>query len=124
MLYLYIAHLSKVTFISPRSEYGDVSRCLAQFEDFHRIDEGEPNFDSVLQELTVKAVRLFAQADQAVKDLGLQLMPGKVDIVFRGVKIPRSEYEAESWEERLGKARASTGERGGRKSARRRNQPR
>jgi len=59
-----LARLSKVTVIAPRSEYEAVARALAKFEDFHRIEQTEPNFDPALQELTVKAVRLFALADR------------------------------------------------------------
>jgi V/A-type H+/Na+-transporting ATPase subunit I len=99
-----VARLLKVTIISPRSEYADVAKALAQFEDFHPLEGAAPNFDPGVQELTVKAVRLFAQADQAVKDLGLQLMPGQMDIVFRGAKVPQSTFEASNWEELLSKA--------------------
>jgi V/A-type H+-transporting ATPase subunit I len=99
-----LARLSKVTVISARSEYQEVARALASFEDFHRLEAGDANFDPKLQELTVKAVRLFALSDQAVKDLGLQLMPGVIDIVFRGVKIPRHEFSARGWEDLLVKA--------------------
>jgi len=99
-----LARLSKVTVIAPRSEYEDVAKALAKFEEFHRIEQTEPNFDPALQELTVKAVRLFAIADQAVKDLGIQLMPGTVDIVFRGVKVTRREFQAEDWDDLLRKA--------------------
>ncbi len=101
-----VARLTKVTVISPRSEYEEVAKALAQFEDFHPVEGAPQNFDPAVQELTVKAVRLFAQADQAVKDLGLQLMPGQMDIVFRGVKIPRSDFEGSTWEELLDKAEA------------------
>jgi V/A-type H+/Na+-transporting ATPase subunit I len=99
-----LAPLTKVTVISPRSEYPDVARALAQFEDFHPLQEGGAAFDPRVQELTVRAVRLFAQADQAVKDLGLPLMPGQIDIIFRGVKIPRREFDARSWDELISKA--------------------
>jgi hypothetical protein len=99
-----LARLSKATVISPRSDYEEVARSLAQFEEFHRIGETEANFDPGLQELTVRAVRLFAQADQAVKDLNIQLLPGVIDIVFRGVKIPRHEFEAADWDDLLTKA--------------------
>jgi V/A-type H+/Na+-transporting ATPase subunit I len=101
-----VARLTKVTIISPRSEYAEVVKALARFEDFHRLDGGGADFDPAVQELTLRAVRLFAQADQAVKDLGLQLMPGQMDMVFRGVKIPLSHFEAETWEELLAAAEA------------------
>ncbi len=101
-----VARLSKVTIISPRSEYGEVARALAHFEDFHPLEGAPQNFDPAVQELTVKAVRLFAQADQAVKDLGLKLMPGQMDIVFRGVKVPKSTFEATDWKDLLGRAEA------------------
>jgi len=104
-----VAPLSKVTIIAPRSEYADVAKALARFEDFHPLEGAAQDFDPGVQELTVKSVRLFAQADQAVKDLGLKLMPGQMDIVFRGVKIPRSTYEASTWEELLNKADAQLG---------------
>jgi len=99
-----VARLTKVTIISPRSEYEDVAKTLAKFEDFHPLESVPQNFDPGVQELTVKAVRIFAQADQAVKDLGLKLMPGQMDIVFGGVKIPKSTFEASDWEELLNKA--------------------
>jgi V/A-type H+/Na+-transporting ATPase subunit I len=98
-----VARLAKVTVISPRSEYSQVAKALAQFEDFHPVEGAPQNFDPAVQELTVKAVRLFAQADQAVKDLGLQLVPGQMDIVFKGVRIPKSTFDASSWEELLSK---------------------
>jgi len=101
-----VARLSKVTIISPRTEYEGVAKALAHFEDFHPVEGAPQNFDPGVQELTVRSVRLFAQADQAVKDLGLKLMPGQIDIVFRGVKIPKSTFEASSWEELLNKADA------------------
>ena len=101
-----VARLSKVTIISPRTEYEDVAKGLAHFEDFHPLEGAPQNFDPGVQELTVKAVRLFAQADQAVKDLGLKLMPGQMDIVFGGVKIPKSTFEASNWGELLNNAEA------------------
>lgn len=104
-----VARLSKVTVISPRSEYEDVAKALAKFEHFHPVEGAAQSFDPGVQELTVKAVRLFAQADQAVKDLGLQLMPGQIDIVFRGAKIPQSSFEAATWEELLDKADSQLG---------------
>jgi V/A-type H+/Na+-transporting ATPase subunit I len=99
-----VARLSKVTVIAPRSEYEGVARALAKFEDFHPLEGAPPNFDPGVQELTVKAVRIFAQADQAVKDLGLKLMPGQMEIVFGGVKVPQSTFEATDWKELLNKA--------------------
>ncbi len=99
-----VARLSKVTVISPRSEYADVAKALAQFGDFHPVEGAEQKFDPEVQELTVKAVRLFAQADQAVKDLELKLMPGQMDIVFRGVKIPRNTFRAAGWKDLLDRA--------------------
>ena len=99
-----VARLAKVTIIAPRSEYQDVAKALARFEDFHPAERSAQNFDPGVQELTVRAVRLFAQADQAVKDLGLKLMPGQMDMVFRGVKVPTSSFEASTWRGLLDRA--------------------
>jgi len=104
-----VARLTKVTIISPRSEYTDVAKALAQFKDFHPVEGAAQEFDPGVQDLTVKAVRLFAQADQAVKDLDLPLMPGQMDIVFKGAKIPRNTFEASDWNDLLEKAEAQLG---------------
>ena len=104
-----VARLEKVTIISPRSEYDEVATSLAKFEDFHPLEGAPQSFDPSVQELTVRAVRLFAQADQAVKELGLQLMPGQIDVVFRGVKVPRSEFKASSWKQLLDEAESALG---------------
>jgi V/A-type H+/Na+-transporting ATPase subunit I len=98
-----VARLTKMTVISPRSEYSEVVKSLAKFRDFHPLENAAPNFDPLVQELTVKAVRLFSQADQAVKDLVLNAEPGWMDQVFRGVKIERTKFEAAEWEELLGR---------------------
>ena len=98
--------LSKVTVIAPRSDYEEVTRALAKFEQFHSTADKESGFDPLVQELDVRAVRLFALADQTVKDLTVPLVPGTMDIVFRGVKIPHSEFEARNWDDLLRKAEA------------------
>ena len=101
-----VTPLSKVTVIAPRSDYEEVTRTLAKFEQFHSMADKESGFDPLVQELDVRAVRLFALADQTVKDLAVPLMPGTMDIVFRGVKIPSSEFEARNWDDLLRKAEA------------------
>jgi V/A-type H+-transporting ATPase subunit I len=101
-----VTPLSKVTVIAPRSDYEEVTRAIAQFEQFHSMADKESRFDPLVQELDVRAVRLFALADQTVKDLAIPLVPGTMDIVFRGVKIPRSEFEARNWDDLLRKAEA------------------
>ena len=101
-----VARLEKVTIIAPRSEYADVAKALAQFEDFHPAEGVPQSFDPGVQDLTVKAVKLFAQADQAAKDLNMKLMPGQMDVVFRGEKVPRSSFQAAGWKDLLDKAGA------------------
>lgn len=96
-----VARLTKVTVISARSEYVDVAKALAKFKDFHPLENAQPNFDPKVQELTVRAVRLFSQADQAVKDLGLKVEPGWMDQVFKGIKIERKSFDAAEWDELL-----------------------
>ncbi|MDA4119123.1 MAG: hypothetical protein OK436_00875 [Thaumarchaeota archaeon] len=96
-----VARLTKVSVISARSEYVDVAKTLARFKDFHPLENEQPNFDPKVQELTVRAVRMFSQADQAVKDLGLKIEPGWMDQVFKGIKIERKSFDAAEWDELL-----------------------
>lgn len=98
-----VAQLTKVTIIAPRTEYPEVVRRLAEFSEFHPLEDGESNFDPSIQELAIKAVRLFAQADQVVKELSIPLTPGMIDVIFKGIKIPQSEYRAKDWKELLDK---------------------
>ncbi|HYC27037.1 MAG TPA: V-type ATPase 116kDa subunit family protein [Nitrososphaerales archaeon] len=96
-----VARLSKVTVISPRSDYPEVAKALAKFKDFHPAEHASPNFDPRVQDLTVRAVRLFSQADQATKDLGLKSSPGWMDQVFKGVKVEKTSFDAGQWDELL-----------------------
>ncbi|HEV2226813.1 MAG TPA: V-type ATPase 116kDa subunit family protein, partial [Nitrososphaerales archaeon] len=96
-----VARLTKVSVISARSEYVDVAKTLAKFKDFHPLENPQPNFDPKVQGLTVRAVRLFSQADQAVKDLGLKVEPGWMDQVFKGIKIEKKSFDAAEWDELL-----------------------
>ena len=96
-----LARLTKVTVISPRTDYEEVAKSLAKFGDFHPVEGAQQSFDPMVQELTVKAVRLFSQADQAAKDIGLKLTPGWMDQVFRGAKLERMKFEAKDWRDML-----------------------
>jgi len=99
-----IAKLSRATIILPRSEYQEALTYLSQFEDFHRIPTEQGAFDPATEELTVKAVRLFAQTDQAVRSLSVPLSPPMLDVIFRGTRVPQTEFEAPRWKELLEKA--------------------
>jgi V/A-type H+-transporting ATPase subunit I len=98
------ARLCRVTVISPRSEYEDVSRKIAEFSDFHVIGQENSTFDKRIQELDSRAVRLYAMADQMVKELFLKPFPGAIDMIFKGVKINRKVFDAKDWDELLTKA--------------------
>ncbi len=99
-----VARLSKVTIILPRSDYQEAITYLSQFEDFHKIPTEHGAFDPATEELAVKAVRLYAQTDQAVRSLSVPLSPPMLDVIFRGTKVPQTEYEASRWKELLEKA--------------------
>jgi len=92
-----VARLSKVTVILPRSDYQEALNYLSQFEYFHKIPTEPGAFDPATEELAVRAVRLFAQTDQAVKGLSIPLEPPTLDVIFRGTRVPETEYEAARW---------------------------
>jgi V/A-type H+-transporting ATPase subunit I len=74
------------------------------FANFHLIEYSGVAFDQSTEDLAVRAVRLYAQSDQLVKDLTLPLEPGTIDIIFRGVKVSRFEYSAQNWGDLLARA--------------------
>ncbi len=87
--------------MAPRSDYQEVVKRLAMFQDFHTIENKGLQFDPATQELSVRAVRLLAQVDQVVKDLSIPLIPAVMDQLFRGVKVQRVEYRAADWKQLL-----------------------
>src|SRR5207253_9556480 len=89
-----VARLSRVTVMLPRGDYQEALTYLSQFEEFHRISTEQGAFDPATEELAVRAVRLFAQTDQAVKSLSLPLSPPMLDVIFRGVGVPAMVGEA------------------------------
>ncbi|TLX99659.1 MAG: hypothetical protein E6K95_09350 [Thaumarchaeota archaeon] len=99
-----VARLSRVTVMLPRGDYQEALTYLSQFEEFHRISTEQGAFDPATEGLAVRAVRLFAQTDQAVKSLSLPLSPPMLDVIFRGVSVPETVYEAARWNELLDKA--------------------
>jgi V/A-type H+-transporting ATPase subunit I len=99
-----VASLSKVTVIAPRSDYQEVVRRLAQFKEFNPLEDNKSKFDPAVQELAVRAVRLYALADEAVKDLSIPLAPGTLDVVLRGVKVSKEEFDARDWNDLLTRA--------------------
>ncbi len=92
-----------MTLIAPRSDYQDILARLAKFDDFH-LEEKAGQFDAGTEELAIRAVKLFAQVDQAVRDLAIPLLPGTIDVIFRGATVPETTYEAKNWEALLSKA--------------------
>lgn len=98
-----VAKLTRVTLIAPRSDYQDILARLAKFDDFHLV-ENEGQFDACTEELAIRAVKLFAQVDQAVRDLAIPLLPGTINVIFRGATVPETTYEAKNWEALLSRA--------------------
>ena len=101
-----VAPLIKVTLVAARSDYEQVVRRLAEFRDYHPLEKKEMRFDPAIEDLAVRAVRLFAQADQVVKDMSIPLAPGMLDVIFRGARVPQTVYEAKDWKDLLDKAEA------------------
>jgi V/A-type H+-transporting ATPase subunit I len=98
------APLTKVTIVSPRSDYGEVVRKLSVFAEFHPIEGAEPAFDPFVQGLAVRAVSLYARTDETIRDLSIQPGPGTLDVVFRGAKVPKEEIDAKDWDDLITKA--------------------
>jgi V/A-type H+-transporting ATPase subunit I len=98
------ASLAKVTVVSPRSDYREVVKLLGVFSEFHPLEEKESAFDPAVQALVVRAVGVYARADETIRDLQIQPGPGTLDVVFRGVKVNREEYDASDWNDLITRA--------------------
>jgi V/A-type H+-transporting ATPase subunit I len=92
-----VAKLSRVSIVAPRSEYQQVLARVMGFGEYHLIEDTGQVFDAATEDLAVRAVRMYAQADQLVKDLGIPLEPGTIDIIFRGKKVSQFDFSAPNW---------------------------
>src|SRR5215208_1106023 len=91
-----LAKLVKATIVLPRVDTQDVVSRLAELEWFHPIQSPSDHPNPHLDDLLLKAQRLFQEIDEITKDLGIPLETGVMDTMFKGAPKGKTDYFIEN----------------------------
>ena len=103
-----IAKLAKVTLILPRVESAQAVSRLAEFQWFHPVitnsEHSEPNLDNLL----LRAQKLYQNVDEIVRSLGIQVGIGIIDTMIKGAKKEKREFKVAELESLVSKLEAES----------------
>lgn len=91
-----LAKLMKATVVLPRVDTQEVVSRLAELEWFHPIQTPSDHSNPYLDDLLLKAQRLFQEIDEVVKDLGIPLETGVMATMFKGAPKGKTDYFIEN----------------------------
>ena len=87
-----LAKLMKATIVLPRIDTQEVVSRLAELEWFHSIQTPSDHTNPYLDDLLLKAQRLFQEIDELIKDLGIPLETGVMATMFKGAPKGKTDY--------------------------------
>src|SRR5919199_2754164 len=90
-----LAKLKKATVILPRSDTQGAISKLAELEWFHPLTSNSEHASPYLDDLVLKAQRLFQEIDEIVRALGIQLETGVMATMFKGAPKGKTNYVIE-----------------------------
>src|ERR687891_296407 len=91
-----LAKLMKATIVLPRLDTQEVVSRLAELEWFHSIQTPSDHSNPYLDDLLLKAQRLFQEIDEIIKDLGIPLETGVMATMFKGAPKGKTDYFIEN----------------------------
>jgi V/A-type H+/Na+-transporting ATPase subunit I len=90
-----LARLMKATIVLPRTETQEVVSKLAELEWFHPLQTPSDHMNPYLDDLLLKAQRLFQEIDEVTKALGIPLETGVMATMFKGAPKGKTDYVIE-----------------------------
>ena len=87
-----LAKLMKATIVLPRIETQEVVSRLAELEWFHPIQTPSDHPNPYIDDLLLKAQKLFQEIDEIIKDLGVPLETGVMATMFKGAPKGKTDY--------------------------------
>ena len=87
-----LAKLKKATVILPRAETQGAISKLAELEWFHALNTNSEHANPYLDDLVLKAQRLFQEIDEIARALGIQLETGVMATMFKGAPKGKTNY--------------------------------
>ncbi len=81
------------TIIVPRTESPEAISRLTEFEWFHKIETQNDTVTPEIDDLLLKAQKLYQSVDEVVKGLQIPIRVGIMEVLFKGLVIKRNQYE-------------------------------
>lgn len=88
-----VADLKLGSIILPRSESPQAVSRLAEFEWFHKIDTENDIVTPEVDDLLLRAQKLYQTVDDVIKGLQIPLQVGILEVLFKGTVIKKKQYE-------------------------------
>lgn len=94
-----IAKLMKATLILPRTESAQAVSSLAELEWFHPLPKGSEHTNPELDNLLLRAQKLFQSIDEVVRALNIPLETGVMATMFKGAPKGKTQFVVEDLDE-------------------------
>jgi len=95
---LVVAELKLGSIILPRMESPQAVSRLAEFEWFHKIETENDLVTPEIDDLLLRAQKMYQSVDDVVKGLQIPLQIGILEILFKGTVIKKKQYELDEVE--------------------------
>ena len=92
---LVVQKLMKTTLVSPRNELSKITTELSRLDMFHVIEDDSTS-DSNLNDLALRAFRIFIDMDEILKELEIKEI-GIIDTLTKGYHINKEKIKAKDW---------------------------
>lgn len=93
-----VADLKLGSIILPRSESPQAVSRLAEFEWFHKIETENDTVTPEIDDLLLRAQKIYQAVDDVVKGLQIPLQVGIMEVLFKGTVIKKKQYELDEIE--------------------------
>ncbi|MEM3143935.1 MAG: ATPase, partial [Candidatus Nitrosotenuis sp.] len=88
-----VADLMLGSIVLPRSETPQAVSRLAEFEWFHKIETENDIVTPEIDDLLLRAQKIYQSVDDVVKGLQIPPQVGIMEILFKGTVIKKKQYE-------------------------------
>jgi V/A-type H+-transporting ATPase subunit I len=95
------ADLKLGTVILPRNESPKAISRLTEFKWYHKIDSPSDLVTPEIDDLLLKAQQTFQSIDDVVKNMGIPLTVGIMEVLFKGTVIKKKDYEINEIEDMI-----------------------
>lgn len=102
------ADLKLGTIILPRNDSPKAISRLTEFEWFHKIDSTSDLVTPEIDDLLLEAQKTFQSIDDVIKGMGIPLMVGIMEILFKGTVIKKKDYEIDEIEDMVNDLKKTT----------------